>query len=241
MVGKLLLRGMIAGLIAAVLAFIFARFFGEPPIDQAIAFEEMLAEAAGEPDEPEIVSRNVQAGIGLAVALGAFGIAAGGLFALVFAWIEGRVSRLGVRTTSALLALAAFVSITLVPQLKYAPNPPAVGSEDSINERTLLFFVMVAISITALVIGIMVARRIAAGSGFWRGALSGSGVWLVIVVLAAVLLPSINEVPDGFPADVLWQFRIVSLGLHAIFWSVIGIAFGVMAEREMSPRIAFAT
>lgn len=37
MVGNLLLRGMIAGAIAGVLVFVFAHFFGEPLVDQAIA------------------------------------------------------------------------------------------------------------------------------------------------------------------------------------------------------------
>ncbi len=40
MVGKLLLRGMLVGLIAGILAFAFARVYGEPQVDKAIAFEE---------------------------------------------------------------------------------------------------------------------------------------------------------------------------------------------------------
>ena len=57
MVGNLLLRGMVAGVIAGILVFAFARFFGEPLVDAAIAFEEATAQAAGEAAEPEIVSR----------------------------------------------------------------------------------------------------------------------------------------------------------------------------------------
>ena len=40
MVGKLLLRGMIVGLIAGLFAFAFARVYGKPQVDRAIAFEE---------------------------------------------------------------------------------------------------------------------------------------------------------------------------------------------------------
>lgn len=43
MIGKLLLRGMIAGMIAAVLTFGFAQIFGEPPIEAAIALEDQAA------------------------------------------------------------------------------------------------------------------------------------------------------------------------------------------------------
>lgn len=40
MVGKLLLRGMLAGIAAGLLTFAFARVAGEPQVNQAIAFEE---------------------------------------------------------------------------------------------------------------------------------------------------------------------------------------------------------
>jgi Probable cobalt transporter subunit (CbtA) len=39
MVGNLLLRGMLVGAIAGLLAFGFARIFGEPQLERAIAFE----------------------------------------------------------------------------------------------------------------------------------------------------------------------------------------------------------
>ena len=45
MVGGLLLRGMLVGVIAGLLAFGFARVFGEPQIDRAIAFEELMTKA----------------------------------------------------------------------------------------------------------------------------------------------------------------------------------------------------
>jgi hypothetical protein len=60
MVGKLLLRGMLVGLVAGILAFAFARVYGEPQVDKAIAYEEQQAQAAGEAPEPEMVSRAVQ-------------------------------------------------------------------------------------------------------------------------------------------------------------------------------------
>ncbi len=65
MVGRLILRGLLCGLIAGLLTFGFARAFGEPLVERGIAFEEATAEAKGEAPEPEIVSRAVQAGLGL--------------------------------------------------------------------------------------------------------------------------------------------------------------------------------
>ena len=65
MVGKLLMRGMLAGIAAGLLTFGFARIVGEPQVDQAISFEEKTDAAKGEAPEPELVSRHTQAGVGL--------------------------------------------------------------------------------------------------------------------------------------------------------------------------------
>jgi Probable cobalt transporter subunit (CbtA) len=63
MVGNLLLRGMLVGVFAGLLAFGFAKIFGEPQFDRAIAFEEQMNQAKGEAPEPELVSRETQAGL----------------------------------------------------------------------------------------------------------------------------------------------------------------------------------
>ncbi|MGN6103275.1 MAG: CbtA family protein, partial [Devosia sp.] len=65
MARSFLIRGMLCGLAAGILVFLFARFFGEPSVDGAIAVEEGIARAAGEAPEPELVSRAVQASWGL--------------------------------------------------------------------------------------------------------------------------------------------------------------------------------
>ena len=51
------------------------------------------------------------------------------------------------------------------------------------------------------------------------------------MVGVALALPDVNEVPEGFPATVLWDFRIASLGAQAITWATLGLLFGVFAER----------
>ena len=130
MVRSLLIRGLLAGLLAGVVAFVFAYLFGEPQLDRAIAFEQRIAQEEHHAAEPELVSRGVQSTVGLLFGTVAIGVALGGLFALVFAYAYGRVGRMGPRATSAMLALAAFVTIGLVPFVKYPPNPPAVGSAE---------------------------------------------------------------------------------------------------------------
>ncbi|GLU39312.1 MULTISPECIES: CbtA family protein [unclassified Pseudomonas] len=240
MTGKLLLRGMLVGVLAGLIVFAFAFVFGEPQVDRAIAFEEQMSAlheaeeatsgGAAHDHEEELVSREVQASFGLLTGVVVYGAAMGGLFALVFAYGLGRTGRLSPRALSALLALAAFVALYLVPSLKYPANPPSVGDPESIRQRTALFFLMIALSIAAAVISLNLGRRLLAEHGAWTGAVAGIAVYLGICAVAGLLFPAVREVPADFPADLLWQFRLVSLGIQAILWSTVGLVFGWWIE-----------
>ena len=248
MVRQLLLRGMLAGVLAGLLAFGFAKIFGEPQVDHAIAFEEQLDKTKAQSTagamsmsggmsmsndaapEPVLVSRVVQAGLGLFTGVVVYGAAFGGLFALVFAYAYGRIGALSARATSALLAGAAFLTLVVVPDLKYPANPPSVGHADTIGQRTELFLAMILISIAALVIAVALGRRLTSRLGGWNAGFVGGAVFILLVAIAQISLPAINEVPDQFPAVLLWRFRIASIGLEAILWATIGLVFGILAE-----------
>jgi hypothetical protein len=236
MVRTLLIWGMVVGIVAGLLAFGFAKIFGEPQVDRAIEFEDQLDRAKGETPGPELVSRSVQSGVGLMTGVVVYGTALGGLFALAFALAYQRIGRLSARTTSALLAAAGFLAIFLVPQLKYPSNPPSVGQPETIGYRSELFFLMILISVAALSLAIVIAPRLSARYGNWNAALLAAAVFIVIIVLAQVILPDINEVPDQFPAVVLWRFRVVSVGIQLILWATFGLLFGVLAERVLANR-----
>ncbi|QND52846.1 CbtA family protein [Phyllobacterium sp. 628] len=244
MTRDLLIRGMIVGVIAGLLAFGFARVFGEPQVDSAIAFEEKMSQAANEAAEPELVTRATQAGIGLFTGIVVYSAALGGLFSLVFAFVYGRVSSFGPRSTAALLALAGFIAIVLVPDIKYPANPPAVGNPDTITARTELFFVMLVLSVGSLAVAVAFARRLHARYGAWNSTLIAGAAFVVFITLVQYLLPAINEVPEQFSPNVLWNFRIASLGIHAIVWATLGLLFGALAERLMvkqQPRYRLQT
>src|ERR1700746_2841452 len=81
-VRTLLIWGMLVGIVAGLLAFGFARIFGESQVDRAIAFEDQMDRIEGKPSEPEIVSRAVQSGVGLLTGVVVYGTGLGGLFAL---------------------------------------------------------------------------------------------------------------------------------------------------------------
>ncbi len=247
MVGKLILRGLIAGILAGLLAFGFARFFGEPAVNTAVNFESQQEEAheqaaaaaaaaqgtaapAAHDHDEEIFSRSVQGGIGLLTGVVVVGAGLGALFAVLFAFANGRIGAWGPGATSALLAALGWVSLYLVPALKYPANPPSVGQPDTIRLRTGLYFLMMAISIATTFGAWMLASRVARTRGPWNGFLAGFIVYLVVLGIFFQVLPAVSEVPINFPAVTLWDFRIASAGLQAVLWGGVAIIFGTIAE-----------
>ena len=229
-----LIRGMLAGLCAGLVAFGFAKLTGESAVDRAIAFEDQQLEANGQKPEPDMVSRTVQSTLGLATGLLATGVALGGFFAIAFAFAYGRLGRLDVKATALAVAGLGFVAVHLMPFLKYPANPPAVGHADTLNYRTELYFFMIAVSIASMVLAVDVARRLVHRHGTWNATLAGAGAYLAVMTFAIVALPVIDEVPDGFPASALWQFRISALGIQATLWTTIGLVFGALMQRSAS-------
>jgi len=227
-----LIRGMLCGVAAGILVFLFAKFFGEPNVDGAIAVEEAIAKAGGEAPEPELVSRAVQASWGLLTGTMVYSVAMGGLFSLVFAFAWGRVGRLGARATAAIIAAAAFVAVYLVPFLKYPANPPSVGNAETIGYRTALYFGMIVISIAAMIAALNLGKSLVERTSTWHAAVAGGAAYLLIILIAAAAMPSINEVPEQFPATLLWQFRTTALGMQFILWTVLALGFGELTARS---------
>ncbi len=234
---------MLAGLLAGLLVFGFGKVFGEPQVDRAIGLESALDEAKAKAveakgihvvEEPELVSRQVQAGLGLLTGVMVYSTAFGGLFALVFAVAQRRVVDLGPRASSALLAASGFIAVYVVPNLKYPANPPSVGEPDTIGQRTALYFVMLALSVAAMAVAALLRKRLTIRLGGWNAALVAAGGYLITVIVVAAILPAVNEVPDTFPAVVLWQFRVASFGMQLLMWAAIGLVFGALAERAMA-------
>jgi membrane protease YdiL (CAAX protease family) len=252
MVGALLLRGMLVGVGAGILCFGFLKIAGEPSVDRAIAFETQLDTAKAEAEakamaakgmampkeapEPELVSRETQAGIGLFTGVVVYSAAFGGLFALAYALAFGRIGDFGPRAVSALVAAIGFIAVYLVPILKYPANPPSVGDPDTIGIRTALYFSLVAISLAAVIAAGMLRTRLERRHGTWNAVLIAGAAYAAVMLAVGLALPPVNEVPEQFPAVVLWQFRVAALGAQLIMWVVLGLVFGALTERAAVGR-----
>lgn len=238
MIGKLLFKGMIAGILAGLVAFAFAHHFGEPQVDRAIGIEESQAAHSHEHsasadggEEQEVFSRQTQSGIGLMAGMALFGAALGGGLAVVWAFSYQRIGPSNPRALALCLALAGFLAMSLMPGLKYPPNPPAVGNPDTIGYRTGLYFVMMLLSIGIVISATWLSRQLTPRMGSGNALMWAALFGVTLMLVACALLPTVNEVPDHFPADLLWNFRMSSFGTHLVLWGVIGVVFGALAER----------
>ncbi len=228
----LLTRGMLAGLVAGLLASGFGYLTGESSMNAAIAYEDARSADRG----MELVSRSLQATAGLATGLLVFGVAVGGIAALAFCFALGRIGRFGPRATAALIAAAAFVIVYLVPFLKYPANPPATSDPSTLNQRTAFYFLMIALSVLLFVGSVVLGRRLAPRLGNWNASLAAGVAFVVTVTLVAAFMPAVSETPKDFPATVMWQFRVAAIGIQAVLWAAFGLLFGYLAERVLAPR-----
>jgi hypothetical protein len=229
-----LIRGLLAGFIASLFSFGIAYSIGEPQVDAAIAVEEQPhAEPHQHPEAPAeahthsheggtVVSRAHQSTLGLATGIIAVGTALGGVIGLAAAFAVGRLGGLRPSQSTAVVAAIGYVSFSLVPFLKYPATPPAVGKAETIGDRTLYYFIVQGIAILAAVAAVLIARKVLDRLGVYRTVLVSAGGFVLVAVVMAVAMPTVNELGD-FPADTLWSFRLASFLTNLTLWGGIGV------------------
>lgn len=195
-------RGALAGLIAGVLGFVFARIWAEPAIVKSIDYESgrrdilaALNTAAGRPvapEGPEIFSRTMQSTVGLATGVIVFSVAMGALVAVAYLVLHGRFA-VRPQTLAWLLSGFGFLVVFLLPFVKYPANPPAIGHTFTIVPRAQLYLIMVAASLVLLGLAVFVARRLSPRFGLYRAVLITTVGFLVLFGVLLAVMPSLGE------------------------------------------------
>jgi hypothetical protein len=213
-------------------------------VDRAIQFEEAAAvEGAAEHEhggdevaghshegEEEVFSRTTQKA-GLFFATGLSGVLVGGIFGMAYAYFGGRLAsdREWIRSLS--LAGALFVGAFLIPFLKYPANPPTVGDPATIGSRTAAYFALVAHSLLVVLGAWYVARRLRERGVAAPARQLAVGLGIAVVVGVLFLVLPAGPDPGEFPAGLLRDFRLSSLGTQLVLWAGIGVIFGLLCER----------
>ncbi|MBP2479033.1 putative cobalt transporter CbtA [Crossiella equi] len=241
--GATLTRGALAGVLAGLVAAAVQYFLVEIPIEAALAVEE------GRPADPaelghsheEMFDRGTQLFGGM-LAVVVVGLAIGTVYAVVYARLRHRLPGRDDFSRSLLLGGLGFLTVSLLPGLKYPANPPGVGDPDTVNERTILYFAVIVAGLVLVNLAPWFARLLAARGVDrpLRIVLSGLST-VVLLVLVVTLLPANDDaIPADIPAGLLWQFRLYSLIELASLWAVLATAFGLLLARQQrkSPVLA---
>ncbi|CAN5121164.1 CbtA family protein [soil metagenome] len=217
-----LIYGLAAGFLAGIFAFGVAHQLGEPYVRQSITLEEATSSHELTMEAP-VVSREDQSTLGLATGTIAIGTALGGIAGIASAFAAGRLGKMRPAATTAVVAAVGFASFALATWAKYPANPPGVGNPETLSARTADYFTFQAISVLIAIAAVCLAVKLSRAYDGWIALVVPAIGWLVLVTVAGLVLPTVNEVPDTFPATTLWGFRLSSIAIQAALWGGIGI------------------
>ena len=84
----------------------------------------------------------------------------------------------------------------------------------------------------------MFSRRQVLLGGTAIATVAAAGAYLVVVGIVMALLPTMAETPADFPATVLYDFLLASLGGQLVLWTALGLIFGALVHRAARPAPA---
>lgn len=233
-------RALTVGLVVGVLLAGYTFFVVEPSIDEAIVLEQELAdqdehgqESGHRHDEDDAMfTRSEQVGGGMAASV-IYAAVLSAVFGTVFTATRHRLPGRSDLARSVWLAAVTFGCVALVPALKYPANPPAVGDPDTVDQRTVQWLALVAVSL-------LLAWALTRLSASLRSRLDDPTRVLVVtaatVLAFGAILLVLPATPDDIdprvPAGLVWDFRVRSIGGLALLWSGLGVGLGWLLERD---------
>ncbi len=237
---SLLRPALASGALAGLALGLFHLLASEPTVGRAIALQDAREQAAARMLHVAVhpaVSRTAQHG-GLVAGALLYGLAFALLFALVFALIASRAEQLHPWRTSLLLGAAAYLSLVVVPFLKYPADPPGVGDPATIGERQRLYLTLLGLSLLMLLAAWRAYVWLAARLPQPVAQIAAAVLYVVLLGTVLVLLPPFHD-PIRLPPGLLWRFRLLSLGGLTLFWAILAAGFGALLEQRRLGRPVF--
>jgi len=221
-----LISGALAGFVHGSVNFAIV----EPYLDKAIGIENQNLFASGEEeDTPQFwaeyegyrmwqKSGQILAGVILGTSIGA-------LFGLVFAF--SRKVLPGNHDLQKTLVLAGIMWLTLylIPFLKYPANPPTVGDGETIILRAVLYLSFIAIS----GIGALGFYKLSTKFENRKKIISLIGYGVFISTVFFVMPENPDEITA--PMNLVNEFRIMSVLGVTSFWISVGVILGLFWNR----------
>jgi hypothetical protein len=229
------MHGALAGLAGGAALAVVLLALGEGSIAKAVALEQQRSGPASD----AMFGRGAQQAGGVLASV-LFGTAMGAIFAVAYTCLRPRLATMDEWRAAVDLAAISFLTVFLVPFLKYPANPPAVGDPATIGRRTLLWLVVLAWSVVATWAAWRAAR--------WarqRSVPEHVRLPLVALLYAAVVAAGLTLLPGNpdvvnAPATLIWRFRLASLTGALSMWAVMGIVFGWLRLADARRQVAGA-
>jgi len=221
-----LVSGFIAGTIhgAVNLAIV------EPYLDEAISIENRNLFTSGEAEDTpqfwvEYNSYRDWQKSGQLLAGGILGMSIGALFGIVFAYSRNSLPKGHTVKKTFVLAAIMWLTIFLIPFLKYPANPPTVGDADTVVLRQTLYLLFIAISgFSAVGFFVLYKKLQNKKKGF---AFVGYAVFITAVFF--IMPPSPDEVTAQM--DLVNGFRTMSVVAVSTFWVAEAIILGALWQK----------
>ena len=221
-----LVSGFVAGVIHGTVNLVIV----EPYLDEAIEIENQNLFATGlAEDTPQFWAeyssyRDWQKS-GQLLAGGILGMSIGALFGIVFAYSRNSLPKGHTVKKTFVLAAIMWLTIFIIPFLKYPANPPTVGDVDTVVLRSIQYLSFIAISgFSAVGFFILYKKLQNKKKGL---AFVGYAVFITTVFFIMPVNP--DEVKA--PMDLVNSFRIMSVIAVTTFWIAEAIIFGMLWQK----------
>jgi magnesium-transporting ATPase (P-type) len=96
--------------------------------------------------------------------------------------------------------------MSLMPGLKYPPNPPAVGNPETIGYRTGLYFVMMLLSIGIVIAAAWLSHQLTPRLGRGNAMMWATLFAVALMLVVCALMPTVNEVLRPLPGGPAMAF-----------------------------------
>ena len=217
-----IISGALAGAIHGTVNFAIV----EPYLDQAIGIEnENLFASGEEEDNPQFWADYEEYRVwqksGQVLAGMILGIAMGSLFGIVYALSRNSLPGKNDVTKAVILAAIMWLTIYLIPFLKYPANPPTVGDAETVVLRSILYISFIAISGFGALGFYKLSQKLQRDKKY-LGILG----YVIFIVIAFFVMP---ENPDEVtaPMNLVNEFRLMSVLGVTSFWISVGFILGL--------------
>ena len=218
----ILKAGVVTGLVAGTAMGGLLLLFLTPIILEAETYEVQI------PDSHPLIPRNI---VHFWTFTGAvmLGILYSIIFTFVYTMVQHSIPVKNTQFKGLILALNGFLVAVLVPSLYLPPNPPGIETSLSVMTRQSIFLVIIIAGILASIAFWMIYSRLSRKYNPMSGLLIGGFVFVAIISTAFLLVPSNSNIPS-IPSDLLWKYRVESLGAMFAFWATIGVMVNTMLD-----------